>query len=236
MPFLSGFMGLEPRRAAGTSLATILPIVLTGAVGHLIASPHGVNWGILSLFLPFCIAGTLAAAPCIRNFAGDKLRVAFGVFLLLVSLKLLGFLPLHDLWEIILPAGQPAVGTAAFGIVTGFVSSLLGVGSGLIMVPFFVVGLHMPMPGAVTASLVCMVPLTLTGALVHGKMKLADPFAVRRLAPSAFVGAIVGTILWMNVPVPALRILFGVFALSMGVKQIIQGLRARSTKQRSLQA
>jgi len=236
MPFLSGFMGLEPRRAAGTSLATILPIVFAGAVGHLIVSPAGVNWVQLAWFLPFCIAGSLVAAPFIRNFGGNKLRIAFGVFLLLVSLKLLGFLPLNDLWKVFISPGWKTVWTALFGIVTGLVSSLLGVGCGLIMVPFFVVGLRMPMPGAVTASLVCMVPLTLTGALVHGKMRLADSFALWWLVPSAFLGASVGTILWVNISVPAMRTLFAVFALTMAGKQILQSLPVWNPQAQEIEA
>ena len=231
MPLLTGLMRLEPRRAAGCSLATIVPIVHTASIAHLVVSPAAVSWSDIALFLPFCMAGALVAAPFIGRFRGNRLRVAFGVFLALVSLRLLGLLPLNVVWEACIQERWMALWVALFGGACGIVSSLLGVGCGLIMVPFFVVCLDIPMPEAVTSSLVCMVPLTLMGALLHGRLKLLDASALRRLVPAASLGALAGTLVWVKLPVPTLRVIFGAFALAMAAKQILRGLPSKKTAQ-----
>ena len=56
---------------------------------------------------------------------------------------------------------------AVVGAVAGFVSGLLGVGGGIVMVPAFTAVLGMPLKRALGTSLVVIVVLAIPGTIVH---------------------------------------------------------------------
>ena len=79
------------------------------------------------------------------------------------------------------------------GLVAGFVSGLLGIGGGLIMVPLLVGWLGMPLKRALGTSLLTIVALVIPGTIVHAALGHIDwaIFAVVTLGavPGARLGA-----------------------------------------------
>ena len=86
------------------------------------------------------------------------------------------------------------------GIASGFLAGLLGIGGGFVMVPVLI--LMLPSLGvdpalvpkvAVATSLAAMVPTACSAVCAQYRRGALDPIWVRRLAPGAAVGAVIGS-------------------------------------------
>ncbi|HLB56679.1 MAG TPA: sulfite exporter TauE/SafE family protein [Coxiellaceae bacterium] len=108
------------------------------------------------------------------------------------------------------------------GICTGFLSGLLGVGGGLIMVPGLVlvfpwehINPAIMMHVAVGTSLTSMIIVTYRSLRSH--MKYHEPFfpIYKKLLPAILVGIIVGGLITRHLDSRVLEIIFGIFTLCM---------------------
>jgi len=208
------------RKAASTSLATIVPITVVGAASHLLIIDHFhfINYLIL---VSFAINGTIIGGVFIRKFEGKWLYVLFAVFLITVGLRMLQvydatYMIFHNLHDLV--NGYEFWFLMLFGLLTGMISTLLGVGCGLIIVPFLVYILDYPMHEAITTSLATMFFLTLSASFVHQKLKAIEFKAVKKLIPPALMGAVIGVFISSNLPDKLLKQAFGLFIFIMGLK------------------
>jgi uncharacterized membrane protein YfcA len=214
------------RKAASASLATIVPITFVGAVSHLmiIKQFHLSNYLTLVIFAVF---GTIIGGVVVLKFEGKWLYILFAVFLITVGLRMIKvydatFMIFHNLHTLI--NGYEFWFLIIFGLLTGMISTLLGLGCGLIIVPFLVYILDYPMHEAITTSLATMFFLTLSGSLVHQKLKTIEFKAVKKLIPFALTGAVIGVIISSNLPDRFLKQAFGFFILIMGIKFLYSSL------------
>jgi uncharacterized membrane protein YfcA len=115
---------------------------------------------------------------------------------------------------------------AAIGFAAGFVSGLLGVGGGIVMVPAFTVLLGMPLRRALGTSLVIIAILVVPGTIVHWALGHIDWAIFLALTIGVVPGARIGAKLALGVRERTLRILVGVFLLAIallyGVREVIQ--------------
>ena len=127
IPFMTRLAGMTQHQAHGTSLVAI---VFTGLAGAATYSLHGaVDWRAALLLAATAIFSARYGALYAHSLPEKKLRKAFGVFLVAVSLLLVArnFLPgmSHEpVWW---------VKVAAFlltGVACGFLSGMMGVGGG----------------------------------------------------------------------------------------------------------
>ncbi|MBN2410642.1 TSUP family transporter [candidate division KSB1 bacterium] len=214
------------RKAASTSLATIVPITLVGAASHLLIIKHFHFINYLTLVI-FAVFGTIIGGIFVRKYEGKWLYTLFAVFLITVGLRMLKvydatsmiFHYLHDLIY-----GYEFLFLIIFGLLTGIISTLLGVGCGLIIVPFLVYILNYPMHEAITTSLATMFLLTLSASLVHQKLKAIKINSVKKLIPPALTGAVIGVLISSNLPDKLLKQAFGLFILIMGIKFLYSSL------------
>ena len=102
------------------------------------------------------------------------------------------------------------VGAAALdlGAFTGFLSGMMGVGGGTIMVPAMVLLLGMPQHTAQGTSLLAMVPASLVGAHTHLRLGNVDQDLALGLVPGVLVGTFLGGELAHVLPEGALRLVF----------------------------
>lgn len=77
------------KQAIGTSLVVIIPTALTGAWKH--ASQGQVEWRTALALLPLAIAGGYLGAWLTTRVSAAALKQAFGIFLVLVGLRLVLF-------------------------------------------------------------------------------------------------------------------------------------------------
>jgi len=144
-------MGMSPDDAflvaVATSLAVIVVTSLSSALGHAI---HGALTGgqVLSMAL-LAVPSSLAGAVIGEAVGGDVLKRFFGFFLLLVAYRFLRPLPERGVDpDRIVPVPHLAV----VGGLSGLLSSILGIGGGILTVTLLNLVLYVPMHRAVANS------------------------------------------------------------------------------------
>ncbi len=121
-----------------------------------------------------------------------------------------------------LPA--PWWGLVGLGLGAGVLSGLLGLGSGIVLIPVLVVLMLVPQKVAQGTALAVMVPMTLTGAIrywMNPEIRI-QPTVVALIVMGALVGAMIGTELASRLPASTLRRLFAVFVLIAGFRMLLK--------------
>lgn len=155
------WQGIAPELAMHLAVGSSLAVIALTATSSIFAHHRrgAVRWGIFWRLAPGMVAGGFAATLVAHLLPGSALRFAFGCFTLLMAIQIgLGIYPLR-------PAAVPrAPVLAAGGLLTGLISVLVGVGGGLLTVPFLLwCGLLTRQ--AVATSAACTLPVSLAGAL-----------------------------------------------------------------------
>jgi uncharacterized membrane protein YfcA len=88
VPALVVFSRLPMRVAVGTSLTIIAAKSLAGFVGDVTLQGR-FDWGLLLAFTALAVVGILVGSRVGRHVPGDKLRPAFGCFVLLAAAGIL---------------------------------------------------------------------------------------------------------------------------------------------------
>jgi uncharacterized protein len=122
-------------------------------------------------------------------------------------------------------AGWAGVGVIAFGILTGVLSALFGVGGGLVMVPFMVLVLGSDQHLAEGTSLLVIVPTAIVGVIAHARRGFVSFKHAALLALGGVAGSFLGATLALTLEEGALQILFGGFLAIMGVRTVVQAVR-----------
>jgi len=142
---------LATRVAFGTSLAVMIPTMISGALAH---NKHGaVNWiaavpmGIAAIF------GGLAGGTLAANLPGTVLRMFFAALIVLMAIRMVWHLCDCPVCE---PRGSAGV-HLAIGFIIGIVSGLAGIGGGILLVPVLVIFLGYPVHRAVGTSSACLI-------------------------------------------------------------------------------
>lgn len=192
IPLMVGFAGLTQHQAHGTSLVAL---VFTGMVGAATYASRGAVDLVAAacLAVPAMLTARLGAQHA-HALPEWKLKRAFGAFLVVVTVLLLA-----KPWLAV--GGAPAAGLSKAAVLvvagglTGFLSGMMGVGGGSLMVPAMVLLTGFPQVLAQGSSLLAMVPAGASGA--HRHWQLGN--VVRRLLPGLVPGILVGT--WVGASV-----------------------------------
>lgn len=110
------------------------------------------------------------------------------------------------------------------GVAAGIISSMFGVGGGILMVPVLVLGFSFGQKSAQGMSLFIMLPMALAGAI---RYKLNPDIPVNLavcglVALGGIAGAMIGTQLVFNIPEAVLKRIFAVFIIITGIHMIIK--------------
>ena len=223
--------------STATSLFTIIPTSISGAVSHLrhktcilplgiacgvggaLTSPVGV-W-LASISQPWMIM--VAAALIIGYSAVNMLRKALAMGPKKAGRKdsegsngagaasAASSQPAAD--DVFsLSRRQLAIGTA-IGLGAGLASGYVGVGGGFIMVPLMLTFIGIPMKKASGTSLIAVMILAIPGVIEHALLGNINYIAGIAVAIGTIPGAVLGANLVRRVPERALRFLFGGFLL-----------------------
>ncbi|MFA4860766.1 sulfite exporter TauE/SafE family protein [Methanoregula sp.] len=150
---------LATRLAFGTSLAVIIPTMISGALGH---HRHGaVDWKAAVPMGCAAIFGGIAGGMAASHIPGSILRLFFAVFILIMAVRMV--------WHIRgCPACEPrgsAVQYIFIGFSIGILSGLTGLGGGALLVPILVILLGYPIHRAVGTSSACLI-FSAAGAVI----------------------------------------------------------------------
>ena len=229
VPMFMSIFKFDFKKAARTSLATIIPISFIGAIGHFVLLSNIPPLRYYFMFIPMCILGTILGGKVVKKRKDRWLKLAFSLFLLIVSLKILNIfdfpsLLYFGLYEILL-ANETLV-IISFGMIIGFIAILLGIGCGLLIVPFYVIVMDLDMRQAISLSLASMFFITLSATMIHRRLKTLDITPLKSLLGPALVGAVSGAIISSHLPTFVLKQIFGFFLFVIACKYSIQELWA----------
>jgi uncharacterized membrane protein YfcA len=224
VPALVFFLAFDQHRAHGTSLAVVLALSMSSVITY--SFHHRVDLLLAGEIAVGGIVGAMIGGTIVQKIKNKVLRRMFSFFLLAAGVKmgLDGYKMLHDAYlagghcAVVIPIGFCVAGVMlalGTGVVTGFLSSLLGVGGGIVMVPMLTMFLCLPQQQAQGVSLAAMMPIAFTGMLKHNKLGNVDFKVAQWVALGAVIGAVAGSTL-ANVLNPGhLKVAFGIFLIIM---------------------
>ena len=119
------------------------------------------------------------------------------------------------------------LGLAAFGVLTGAFAGLLGVGGGILMVPFLTLAVRLPQHAAEATSLLVVLPTAIVASVVLHRRGVGDLGLALRLGALGVAGGVLGALLALALPAHALRIVFALFLGGVAVRLVRDALVAR---------
>lgn len=224
-PGVQVLIGAPAIVALATPLPAIFPTALAGAY------TYG-RRGELDVRAAAWLAGPGLVGAAIGAWATGWVETSL---LLLVTAVLLAWQALrilrhgHGTSRSADTARSPIV-IGGIGLAAGVVSGLLGIGGGLVIVPFLAGWLGMPLKRALGTSLLAIVAIVVPGTIVHVALGHIDPAIFAALTVGAVPGARIGAGIALGTRDRTLRLAVGSFllavALAYGVVQAVDLLRS----------
>jgi uncharacterized membrane protein YfcA len=212
-PAVQVLLGARPVIAIGTPLPVIFPTSLSGMQAYLRADQvdlRAVRWAAP----PGAVGAALGALLT---------RVVDARILLLATAVLIGWQAVRVGWGRVTREGTegtiPPSGLSfgAMGLAGGFFSGLLGIGGGVVMVPWMVGLLKMPLKRAIGTSLVIITFMVIPGTIVHAALGHVDWGIALWLTLGVIPGAALGSRWTIRAKERTLRLVVGVFLLAVAI-------------------
>jgi len=220
VPAMVFLMGFDQHKAHGTSLAVMLPIVAATLAPYWLARQVDVR--ISAELAVGGVIGAVIGAKIANALPASRLKQLFGILFFLVAVGMIYKGVRATFWvghpaapsHFITDGTMAALVVAVVGLFAGGISGLLGVGGGLIMVPavVFLLGLDQKMAQGI--SLLVIIPVALSGALIHSTKGNIDLRQGKWLAVGGIAGGVLGGNLACRFPSGVLQLLFGSFMLA----------------------
>lgn len=211
-PAVNVLLGGTAIQAVATPLPVILPTSLVGAYTYARAgetSFRAARWAI-----PPGIAGAIGGAFLTELVNAHLLLVITAVLMAWTGVEVMRGREPAIAW---VKGATPGWKYSAIGAVAGFVSGLLGVGGGIVMVPLLTLTIGMPLKRALGTSLVVIAALVVPGTLVHWALGHIDWAIFGVLTLGVVPGARLGARLAIGARERTLRRAVGVFLLAVAV-------------------
>lgn len=223
VPAVVFFLAFDQHRAHGTSLAVVIILSLVGVLTYLNAGNVDLRFG--AGLAAGGIVGALLGGSIVQKIKSSVLRRAFCLFLMVTAAKMI-----YDSCVVTsIPPGDASAFTAArvllalgAGTLTGLLSSLLGVGGGIIMIPMLTMLLHFDQHTAQGTSLAAMIPIALTGMLKHDTLGNVDFRVAYYIAIAAAAGVLLSSWIANSLPSNTLKLVFGIFLAIMAALMVMK--------------
>jgi uncharacterized protein len=217
IPFMVGFRKMGQHMAHGTSLVALVFTGIFGAIAYALHSAVDVRAALL------LAAAALLPARWGAKYCCDvpevRLQRIFGGFIIIISIFLLSKPYLPSIMH--LDSGVPGVLVLLVtGAVTGFVSGLMGVGGGPVMVSAMVLLAGFDQHTAQGTSLLAMAPAGAMGAFTHWRMGNVEKDILWGLIPGIILGTFAGGTFAHFLPEITLRVIFAIVLTWTGIRFI----------------
>jgi uncharacterized membrane protein YfcA len=110
------------------------------------------------------------------------------------------------------------VALLAVGALAGTLAGLLGVGGGMLLVPFLVLAVGMSQHEAEATSLLVILPTAVAASLALRRRDVGDLPVALALGAVGAAGAAAGALLALSLPADVLRLLFAALLAFIGLK------------------
>ena len=108
----------------------------------------------------------------------------------------------------------------AVGAAAGVLAGLLGVGGGMLLVPFLVLAVGMTQHEAEATSLLVILPTALAASIALRRRGVGDLPAALLIGLVGAVGAVAGALLALSLPADVLRTVFAVLLAIAGLRLV----------------
>lgn len=212
VPLLRLFFGLPPAEAAGTSLVLVTANSAAGAFTYLLQKRVHVKLGLL--FAVGGLPGSIIGALLVQRISEQTFDWAFCAFLLVVAADMIfnARRRVHARDENTLGTRKPMSYRAAIGIgfLVGIVSSLFGIGGGVVVVPSLLYLSNLPAHAISATSHFILILTSPTGLIVHGFEHDILPRDVIPLVAGGLCGGPIGARLSLRLRSQQLLVLVGI--------------------------
>ncbi|MDQ3967360.1 MAG: sulfite exporter TauE/SafE family protein [Thermoproteota archaeon] len=219
------FLNLPPTQAASTSLIAVMSTSVSSTIEY--SRQKRIDYA-LGLEMAACaIPGGVLGAVLSEYLLEDTFKLYFGILLILTGLYILyknSVLKDRRVKRRSLPL-QVAVFAASFG--AGIISSLFGVGGGIVFVPAMLLVLGLTMHRAAPTSQLTLMMTAIAGVFTHSALGHPDYLQAVVLSAGAFVGAQIGARLSRMTKEMLLQRLLAVILMTVAIIFILDGLNLR---------
>lgn len=214
------FAGFPPALAASNSLFAAFSNSVASTVSY--ARQKRVEFGIGIKLGLMCVPGTILGAFVSDVMTPAAFQILFAFVLVSSAIYIFAKRAVDEK-----PYSRTAlmmVVSAGASFFAGIISSLFGIGGGIVFVPLMVIGIGIPMRKAAPTAQLILMFASLSGLLVHSALGHPDYFQALLLAIGAFGGGILGARLSLEIKETKLKILVTVVLLAAAVKLIIDSM------------
>jgi uncharacterized membrane protein YfcA len=224
VPLLAA-VGMDRHRAHATSLASIFPIALAGAITFALSGQIDIGLGVAVGIGG--IIGSVTGASVMHRMSTRSLSIAFGLVILAAGLRMtLGSESLSatsDLGDV----AQILI-ALVIGLVSGFFAGVAGVGGGIVIVPATVLLLGFTQHEAQGTSLLAIILTSAAATYVNRRnrrVRLRDALIV---GGAGAVAAVITSRIALGIEGRALSFAFGLLAVLIGAQTLYRAWRVES--------
>ena len=229
LPLLTLVIGAPAHVAVATSLTATLPIGIVGTFGHY-RSGH-VDWKTGRIFIAAGIVGAFAGTALTNLMSSEQLKVAFGVYSILIALNMS-----FSTWkkkrlesngdkQEALKASEKIVRGSFFGFFAGAISGTFGTsGTAPVMAGLF--SMRIPLKMVIGTSLLVVLVNSVFAAGAHFVVGQIDLTLVGFLTSGSAIGALIGTKWLKKAKVEKsennIRYVYALVMIAIGVLMIVK--------------
>lgn len=213
--------GSLPSQVASTSL---LAVASTGASSTLSYSikkkiRYSIGIKIAAFAVPFSVIGALVSS----SLNPDEFKLYFAILLISTSLYLLVRKPINENRRNQENRGRLISNTLLYGgsSAAGLISSLFGIGGGIIFVPLLFAVKRLSMQQSVATSQLSILITSVAGILTHSVLFQQDYVFAGSIALGALIGAQVGSFIAIKISERILTTLFSFSLIIISIQLIL---------------
>ncbi|MBK9696266.1 MAG: sulfite exporter TauE/SafE family protein [Propionibacteriaceae bacterium] len=221
VPGLVVVLGMEQRRAVGTSLLAIVPAIAVGVAAYAYGGSVDVVAG--GLLAVGAVVGAQLGTRVLMRLRRRTAQWIFVGFVSVMIVQLMLVVPDRGA-ELLLDPGLSAA-LVLVGLVAGMLSAILGIGGGGVVVPVLMLWFGASDLVAKGASLVMMIPGVLSGVWANLRRRNVDVRAALSVGAASLVTSPFGAWVAHQIPPQVASILFAAFLTFVGGTMIREAIR-----------
>ena len=214
------FLGFSPALAASNSLFAAFSNAVASSASYAkqkrIEYSLGLKLGLLA------IPGTVLGAFISHDITPSLFKILFGIVLIVSSVYIFSRRKMEPKkYNLSKQVMVLATGASFFA---GIISSLFGIGGGIVFVPLMVIAVGLSMKIAAPTSQFILLFVSASGMIVHALLGHPDFYQALLLAIGAFGGGLVGSRLSLEITEKKLRIIVTIVMIAAAIKLFIDSL------------
>ena len=234
-PLLHAARKLPLKRATATAILVVLATTIASTVAEVLRPDSALDWPVVVPLALGALAGAELGFGVARRIDERALKGFFAVVLLVAGLRVLAFSSALGGGAVVAPAARAAI-ALGIGLAGGFLTPLLGIAGGVVMVPalFLTLG-ELEFVGARACALAAGAAAALRSLWLHLRARNVQVALGIPLAVGALIGAGAGVIAaHQPLLTHAGRILLGIVLLAQSGRFLLELRRSRSEGERVL--